>query len=211
MFASLSPVSFPFASSTAPTSASSDPWGSDRYLPSDPIAFITLIRNHHQAIFHLAHALLRDEVAAEKITQQTFARARRRLERAPSSSSVVEWIYYASLRFVRMHHRRASGALARRRHAVAACNAAGLDLRALVRVMVRHPGKLDPRDCELVGLRHVLGLSLANIGQLLRLHPYEVANRLAWAQERLAKLDASATVIPASSATSRARGLELSA
>lgn len=196
MFVAATSTSFPYTPSAEPTSASSDPWSSSRYRPTDPIAFITIIRNHHRAIFHLNHALLRDEVAAEKITQQVFARARRRLERGANSPSVVEWIYYASLRFVRMHHGRSTGALTRRRQATATLNASGLDLHTLVRAIVRHPGKLDPRDCELLALRHVLGLSLAHIGQLLRLHPYEVSNRLTWAHERLSKIEGSLASAP---------------
>ncbi len=161
----------------------------ERYQRRDPIAFITLVRNHHRAIFHLVHALLRDEVAAEKITQQVFSRARRRLGRSQGASSVVEWIYYASFRFVRMYHWRSTGPMARRRMmATMSNNQPGLDLDVFVRVIARHPGKLDPRDCELLALRHVLGMSLTNIAQLLRMHPYEVANRLTWARERVCKL-----------------------
>jgi DNA-directed RNA polymerase specialized sigma24 family protein len=160
-----------------------------RYQRRDPVAFIALVRNHHREIFHLVHALLRDEVAAEKITQQVFSRARRRLDRRPGASSVVEWIYYASFRFVRMYQWRSAGTMARRR-ITATLNASqpGLDLSMFVQVIVRHPGKIDPRDCELLALRHVLGMSLTSIAQLLRLHPYEVANRLAWAHERVCKL-----------------------
>lgn len=212
MFATVSSPSFAYSPKVAaPTSAGADPWSSHRHQPSDPIAFITLIRTHHRAIFHLTHALLRDEVAAERITQQVFARARRRLDRSPNSSSVVEWIYYASLRFVRMYHRKSGNALARRRQATAVCNAAGLDLHTLVRVMVRQPGKLDPRDCELLALRHVLGLSLANIGQLLRLHPYEVSNRLSWAHERLSKLEVRMQTNSPFADTDRVPALALSA
>ena len=146
-----------------------------------------MIRNHHRAIFHLSHALLRDEVDAEKISQQVFSRARRRLDQDPIA--VIEWIYYASFRFVRMYHWRSVSLLARRRMRR---NIAGgqpeLDLKLFVHVIARHPGKIDPRVCEVLALRHVLGMPLANIAQLLRVHPYEVSNRLAWALERVRKL-----------------------
>lgn len=154
--------------------------------PRTPDPYVSLIRHHHRAIFHLAHALLRDEVAAEQITQQVFARARRRLDQ--DQASVIEWIYYASFRFVRMYHWRSIGPIARRRMRR---NVVGdqpeLDLKMLVHVIARHPGKLDPHDCELLALRHVLGMPLINIAQLLRMHPYEVSNRLAWALERVYK------------------------
>ncbi|MDF3057142.1 MAG: polymerase subunit sigma-24 [Rariglobus sp.] len=196
MYASISPVAFAFAPSSPAAISGTDSWSRDHYQPRDPIALITLIRNHHQAIFHLTHALLRDEVAAEKITQQVFSRARRRLERSKGSSVVVEWIYYACFRFVRTYHHKSAGPIARRRNGTPACSLPGLDLHTLVRVIVRHPGKLDPRDCELLALRQVLGMSFVNIAQLLRLHPYEVSNRLAWAHERVCKLCEQPTADP---------------
>jgi RNA polymerase sigma factor (sigma-70 family) len=212
MFATAPATPFAFSPPPSPASDSSDSWPAGRYQPSDPIAFITLIRHHHRAIFHLTHALLRDEVAAEKITQQVFSRARRRLERSPNSSSVVEWIYYACFRFVRMHHRKSASPMARRRNVNVACSQPGLDLHTLVQVIVRYPGKLEPRDCELLALRHVLGMSLANIGQLLRMHPYEVSNRLAWARERLYKLSGQfAPVMSPSAEAEKTSSFEMSA
>lgn len=188
MYAPVLTTPFHFTSQTSPSNTA-DPWAGERYQRRDPIAFITLVRSHHREIFHLVHALLRDEVAAEKITQQVFSRARRRIDRRPDASSVVEWIYHASFRFVRMYQWRSAGAMARRRiTANLKGNQTGLELNLFVQVIARHPGKIDPRDCELLALRHVLGMSLASIAQLLRMHPYEVANRLAWAQERICKL-----------------------
>jgi len=149
---------------------------------------VALMRVHNREIFHLTHALLRDENAAEKITRQVFARAGRRLER--DSSDVVEWLYYATFRFVRMYHWRSVGPMARRRMTPKGASAAhtGFDLHLFVKVLARQPGKLDPRDCELLALRHVLGMPIANIAQLLRMQSNEVANRLAWALERVFKL-----------------------
>ncbi|MET0263955.1 MAG: sigma-70 family RNA polymerase sigma factor [Rariglobus sp.] len=160
-----------------------------RYQQGDSNAFLSLIRRHHRSIFHLAHALLRDEVAAEKITQEVFARARRHFDRGLCPSSVTAWLYYASLRFARQFHWKSNRNLARRR--LTACSAdcqLGLDLKEFVQVIVRCHDKIEPRDCELLSLRHVLGMPLANIAQLLRMHPYEISNRLVWARERVLKL-----------------------
>lgn len=162
-------------------------WKDSPFQPRQPDPFVRLVRNHHRSIFHLAHALLRDEVAAEKITQQVFSRARKRMGDSPAS--VIEWIYYASFRFVRMYHWRSVGLIARRRmRRTLSSHQPGLDLKTFVRVIALQPGKIDPRDCELLALRHVLGMPLSTIAQLLRMHPYEVSNRLAWALERVAKL-----------------------
>jgi DNA-directed RNA polymerase specialized sigma24 family protein len=152
-----------------------------------PDPFVRLVRNHHRSIFHIAHALLRDEVVAEKITQQVFSRARKRMSDDPAS--VIEWIYYASFRFVRMYHWRSVGLIARRRmRRTLFSHQPELDLKKFVQVIALQPGKIDPRDCELLALRHVLGMPLATIAQLLRMHPYEVSNRLAWAFERVGRL-----------------------
>lgn len=156
-----------------------------------PDPFVRLVRNHHRSIFHLAHALLRDEVVAEKITQQVFSRARKRMGENPAS--VIEWIYYASFRFVRMYHWRSVGLIARRRmRRTLFSHQPELDLKKFVQVIALQPGKIDPHDCELLALRHVLGMPLATIAQLLRMHPYEVSNRLAWAFERVGRLSRQA-------------------
>lgn len=161
----------------------------ERYRQGDHGAFLALVRKHHRSIFQLAHALLRDEVAAERITQQVFARARRQLARGLRPDSVTAWLYYASLRFARQSHWNSNRALARRRmNACAADDQLGIDLKAFVQVVVHYQDKVDPRDCELLALRHVLGMPLANIAQLLRMHPYEISNRLVWARERMLKL-----------------------
>ncbi len=181
---SSTPLSFPPSPSDRPQP---DAWKHRNHQhQTDP--FVCLVRNHHRSVFHLAHALLRDEVAAEKITQQVFSRARRRLGHN-AFSSVAEWLYYASLRFVRMYHWKSVGPRVRRRMTGnAPGNRSTLDLKLFVQVIANQPGKIDPHDCELLALRHVLGMPLANIAQLLRMHPYEVSNRLAWALERVRKL-----------------------
>jgi RNA polymerase sigma factor (sigma-70 family) len=159
------------------------------YQASDPSAFVTLIRTHDRALFHLAHALLRNEVSAENITQQVFARARRRIQRGHHPASITQWLYHATLRFARHYHRQAE-----RRQGVRRTSPdqerqiRDFDLGIFARVIALFPGKIEPRDCELLALRHVLGLSLNDIARLLRIHPYETSNRLIWARERIFKL-----------------------
>jgi DNA-directed RNA polymerase specialized sigma24 family protein len=187
MYAPVSPVRSPAGTPVSVSPLDRTSWQDSPFQPRQPDPFVRLVRNHHRSIFHLAHALLRDEVAAEKITQQVFSRARKRMGRNPAS--VIEWIYYASLRFVRMYHWRSVGLIARRRmRRTLSSHQPGLDLKTFVQVIAWQPGKIDPRDCELLALRHVLGMPLSTIAQLLRMHPYEVSNRLAWALERVAKL-----------------------
>jgi len=70
-----------------------------RYRQGDSSALLALIHRHHRSIFRLAHGLTRNEVAAEKITQQVFSRVRRQLASDRCPASVTAWLYYASLRF----------------------------------------------------------------------------------------------------------------
>jgi DNA-directed RNA polymerase specialized sigma24 family protein len=180
------PVAFDPAAAASPRVAF---WTDAAAHARKPDLFVTLIRNHHRTVFHLAHSLLRDEVAAEKITQQVFSRARKHMDLGPAA--LTEWIYYAALRFVRMCHWRSVGLIARRRmRRTIASIRPELDLKTFVRVIARHPGKVDPRDCELLALRYVLGMPLGNMAQLLRMHPQEVFNRLSWALARVHKLGA---------------------
>lgn len=184
VFAAPSPFSF---------SAPSPQTGTDtalarRHCEEDSEALVILIRKHHRAIFHLCHALLRDEVVSERITQQVFSRARRRLRQGVQTPSLTGWLYYAGLRFARRHYWNSLPRPARRKMAAPLSPQPRLDLWTFVTVIVRCQGKIDPRDCELLALGHVLHLPHADIARLLRMHPYEVSNRLVWARERVLKL-----------------------
>jgi hypothetical protein len=167
--------------------------------------FFTLVHRHHQAAFQIAHGILRDEVAAEKITRQVFARVRRRIERGADHASAVLWIYHASLRFACRYYWKSITPAMRRRLGGTCRNHQGeFDLPDFVRVLALKPDKIDQHDCELIALRHVLGLPLVQIGQLLRMHPYEISNRVTWSLERLKETQSSACPLPAPDAFAHA-------
>jgi len=161
--------------------------------------FFSLFHRYHHAAFQIAHGILRDEVAAEKITQQVFARARRRLERGAEQASVVFWIHHASLRFAcRYYWNSIPPAMRRRRLGESGrVNQRDFDLLDFVRILVLKPEKIAQQDCELIALRHVLGLPLVQIGQLLRMHPYEITNRVTWTLERIKESQTQACPLPA--------------
>jgi DNA-directed RNA polymerase specialized sigma24 family protein len=164
-----------------------------RRAPDAADDFLRLARRHQQSAFQIIFGLLRDELAAETITHEVFARARRRFSRGDDASTAT-WIYHATLRFACRYFWKNTTPAIRRQLAVKNCGVpADFDLGEFVRVLALHPGKIDPRDCELISLRHVLGLSLPQIGQLLRMHPYEISNRLAWSRERVKQLGQSAS------------------
>ncbi len=182
-----SPLVFVFSAPASPLD--SDTHLAARYRQGDSTALLALIRRHHRSIFRLAHGLIRNEIVAEKITQQVFSRARRRLTGDRCPPSVTVWLYYASLRFARLYHWKSIHDAARRRMIViSAENQLGLDLMTFVQVIVCCQDKIEPRDCELLALRHVLGLPLASIARLLRIHTREVSNRLVWARGHVCEL-----------------------
>ena len=148
-------------------------------------SFFTFVHRYQHAVFQIAHGILRDEAAAEKITQQVFARVRRRLNQGADPASAVFWIYHASLRFAcRYYWKSATPAMRRRFGETSRRKREEFNLLDFVRVLALQPGKIEQHDCELIALRHVLGLSLVQIAQLLRMHPYEISNRLTWSLER---------------------------
>lgn len=151
--------------------------------------FLRLARRHQPSAFEISFGLLHDERAAETITRQVFIRVRRRLAAGVDPASATLWIYHASLRFAcRYYWKTIPPAVHRRLGHNVRGHSEDFKLREFVHVLAHHPGKIAARDCELVSLRHVLGLSLIQIGRLLRMHPYEISNRLAWSCERVKKI-----------------------
>jgi DNA-directed RNA polymerase specialized sigma24 family protein len=166
-----------------------------RPAPDAADDFPLFARRHRQPVFQIIFGLLRDELAAESITREVFTRARRRFTRGDDASAF--WIYSATLRFAcRCFWKNTTPATRRQLSEKNCVVPVDFDLGQFVRVLALHPGKIDPLDCELVSLRHVLGLSLSRIGQLLRMHPYEISNRLAWNRERVKQLGQTAAFYP---------------
>lgn len=166
--------------------------------PRSSSYLFTLIHRYQHPAFQLAHGILRDEVAAEKIIQQVFSRVRRRLDRGADHVSAVLWIHYASLRFAcRYYWKSATPYMRRRLEETGRSQPGDFALSDFVRVLAFQPEKIGPHDCELIVLRHVLGLSLTQIGQVLRMHPYEISNRLTWSLERLKTKNPHVAPLPA--------------
>lgn len=164
---------------------------------SYPGKFIELMHSHHCAVFHIVHGLLRDEIAAEAVIRQVFMRARRRLARGEASVSVTLWVYHAGLRFA-CRYCRMSGPPASRQRPVETGRGdrSEFDLREFVRVLALQPGKIEQHDCELIALRHVLGLSPVQIGRLMRMSPHDISNRLVSGRERLKEALSNSLAIP---------------
>ncbi len=58
----------------------------------DPAAFALLMRNNNQRLFRLARSFLRDNVEAEEVVQDSYARAFTHLESFRGGSSLATWL-----------------------------------------------------------------------------------------------------------------------
>lgn len=65
----------------------------DRAKSGDTSSFGLLVRRHQTRIFRLAVHLLRDRAEAEDVTQETFVRAYRALDRFDGRSEPYTWFY----------------------------------------------------------------------------------------------------------------------
>ncbi len=157
-----------------------------RHRTGDPGAFLEIVRRHHTHLFRLAHHLLRDVHQAEDVTKATFTLARRALDRGRLSSPLAAWLYYAAFKLARRRHWQN---LQQRTPAASFCAptvrrpaSASIDLREFAALIAACIHQMDPRDCELLALRHVLGLSAGEIAKLLRIRP-----DVAWSRVNLAR------------------------
>jgi RNA polymerase sigma-70 factor (ECF subfamily) len=65
----------------------------DRAKTGDSAAFGQLVRRHQPRIFRLAVHLLRNKAEAEDVTQETFIRAYRAIQRFDGRSEPYTWLY----------------------------------------------------------------------------------------------------------------------
>jgi len=81
-----------FRSTAAVLDAPSDHELIVRVRQGEAVAFEKLMRRYNQRIFRTARAVLRDEVEAEDVVQETFVRAFRHLDDFQERSSVGTWL-----------------------------------------------------------------------------------------------------------------------
>jgi RNA polymerase sigma-70 factor (ECF subfamily) len=95
-------ATFRLASSEAPT----DRELVARTLAGDGAAYGTLVERHQKKIFRVAFAILRDELEAETITQDTFVQAFTHLSRFEGRSELGTWLTRIAINRSRDHLRR---------------------------------------------------------------------------------------------------------
>ena len=162
----------------------------------DEMAWRALIRQHQDAVFRLAYLLLHDEDDAADVTQETFIRALRGLDRFDTTRPLRPWL----LEIARNQCYNWSRAL-RRRWAAWQRWGAAEPTRAIA------PSTIDPneqvvqqatatrlwqavrrlpeRDQEVIYLRCFLELSGGETAQVLKIAPGTVKSRLSRAMARL--------------------------
>jgi RNA polymerase sigma factor (sigma-70 family) len=166
-----------------------------RALAGDARAYEELVRRHQQLAFRTAYVLTGSAAEAEEAAQEAFVKAWRALGRFRPGAPFRPWLLAIVAREAGTRRRSAT------RRAAWTARAAqderwvppSADAPTEVAVLQRERTatllaaleRLDPRDREVVELRHVLGLSERETAAVLGCRPGTVKSRLSRALERL--------------------------
>jgi RNA polymerase sigma-70 factor (ECF subfamily) len=171
-----------------------------RMAAGDQDALSELMRRHHQRVFRLALAYLRDPDEAMEVVQESFVKAFRAAARWDGASQVAPWLNRIAINESIDHYRRA-----RRRRAVEepldeqaaqdgrwVAGGASPERRVFGRELGERIGAavetLPDRQRAIFVLRHYQGLELAEIARALDVRLGTVKSGLHRAMERLRHL-----------------------
>jgi RNA polymerase sigma-70 factor, ECF subfamily len=147
-----------------------------RVVAGDSAVYELLMRRHNQRLYRVARAVLRDDLEAEDIVQETFVRAYTHLARFEGRSSVATWLtriaFHESLR--RRRRRRAvrlveEPVLDRAPHAPEMPDLDAIDRRETRSMLKQALDSLPTQLRAVVMLRLVQGLSTRETAECLRL------------------------------------------
>lgn len=169
-----------------------------RAKEGDEVAWSALVHQHQEAVFRLAYLLLHDADDAEDVTQETFIRAYRNLDRFDSARPLRPWL----LEITRNQCYNWGRALRRRVAAlqrwgrVAPNLAPNLEIDPNREVMQQWKAntlwqavrRLNGMDQEVIYLRCFLELSVEETAQALHVAPGTVKSRLWRALDRLRRV-----------------------
>jgi RNA polymerase sigma-70 factor (ECF subfamily) len=158
-----------------------------RCLEGDQEAFETLLDRHQRAIYNLAYRMLASAEDAEDVTQTVFLKAFEKLDRYNADHRFFSWIY-------RIGINESIDALARRKrtegtdvelesHAPSAedqLDEADLCARVQAGLM-----KLRSDERGIIVLKHFMGISYREIGEVLEIEEKTVKSRLFVARRHL--------------------------
>jgi RNA polymerase sigma-70 factor (ECF subfamily) len=183
----------------------------ERFNSGDDAAFVEIMERYRGKIFTVTLGLLRNHADAEEITQDTFIRAHRGLNRFRGDSSLATWLYRIAVNLARNRYwyffRR------RRQDSLSLDCALGEEnagtFSDLVADVAQDPAQeaatgefsnlinncmaqLDARHREILTLRNVLNRSYEEIAATLGINVGTVKSRIARARENLRTLLAEA-------------------
>ncbi|MEJ5237035.1 MAG: sigma-70 family RNA polymerase sigma factor [Limisphaera sp.] len=143
----------------------------------DTAAFDELVRRHHQRIWQYLHACCRDPHTADDLTQETFVTAYRQLHHYDPGRPWLPWLYTLARHKWVDHVRSQRPPATPLEHAGETPHAASeaLAQRELLEDLWHWAGQqLPPLQFQVLWLRYVEDLSVAEIARFLRLTPVYV-------------------------------------
>ena len=177
------------------------------FVTGNESAFNEIVARYRSRIYGLTFSLLRNGADAEEITQDTFIRAYRGLERFRGESSLATWLHRIAVNLARNRYwyffRRQrqnwvslDRPLADDSDATLADMIAGVEndpaqetatteFNALVAACME---RLDHRHREILTMRNILGQSYEEIAEALRINIGTVKSRIARARESLREI-----------------------
>lgn len=166
-----------------------------RARQGDEMAWEELVRLHQTPLFRFAYLLLGSADEAEDVTQETFIRAYRSLERFDTSRPLRPWLFKIAANLA--HNRRRSigrylAALSRLFYAERGSIGASIevlgDRQQEAEELWRAVQRLGNADQQIIYLRYFLDLSVEETAEVLGLVQGTVKSRLHRALERLRKV-----------------------
>lgn len=151
----------------------------------DPDAFMWLVRGHQARVRALAYGMLGDRGLAEDVAQEAFLRAWRGIDGFRGDASFSTWLYSIARRVALEVARKRTLPTVPLDQASPAADPAGIDPE-LRGDLERAIAGLEPAQREAFLLVAVLGLSYAEVSQMIGIPTGTVGSRVFRARERLA-------------------------
>jgi RNA polymerase sigma-70 factor (ECF subfamily) len=163
----------------------------ERAAQGDGDAYDALVRQHQDAVFRLAYLITGDPDDADDVSQETFIRAHRHLNRFDRTRPFRPWLLRIARNLARNRQRAAGRYLAALQRAflmaprAAASAEAEHAQRWEVQALWDAIRELNPQDQEIIYLRYMLELSVEETADALDIAPGTVKSRLSRALGRL--------------------------
>jgi RNA polymerase sigma-70 factor (ECF subfamily) len=167
------------------------PW-LERLKRRDRTALAALVKQHGQALTRIAYLQLGDRHAAEDAVQETFLAAWDAARRMRGDAAPRTWLIGILLNRCRKHRRTLSRR--RRREQAAACRVpthqedASVEQDEVLDSLRNALTQLDDAQRDIIVLRHLQGLSVAETARLLRIPDGTVKSRCHTALSKLRQM-----------------------